>query len=195
MALKQAKSILRKELKSKLAAMTEEQRTLQSNLIFEKLLSMPEYKKSQRVCLYLHMKEEVQTFTILKHLLETNRECFIPHYKGPIMNMVKLNSLEDYESLPLTKWKIKQPADDDDRSDALETGGLDLILMPGLGFTLNGDRIGRGKGYYDTYLEKCRDKGFNPKTIALAYREQICVEIPVTDTDIKVDIVLHPDSD
>ena len=36
--------------------------------------------------------------------------------------MVKLSSMDDYASLPETKWKIKQPADDDVRPDALETG-------------------------------------------------------------------------
>ena len=43
-------------------------------------------------------------------------------YKGPVMKMVQLESLSDYESLPETKWKIKQPADDDVRPDALDTG-------------------------------------------------------------------------
>lgn len=64
--------------------------------------------------------------------------------------------------------------------------------MPGLGFTTAGDRIGRGKGYYDTYLQKCQEKGFHPKTVAMAYKEQICDSIPVTDTDMKVDFVLFP---
>jgi hypothetical protein len=38
------------------------------------------------------------------------------------MKMVKLNSWQDYCDLPETKWKIKQPADDDIRPDALDTG-------------------------------------------------------------------------
>ena len=38
------------------------------------------------------------------------------------MKMVKLESWEDFVQLPETKWKIKQPADDDVRPDALDTG-------------------------------------------------------------------------
>ena len=72
-------------------------------------------------------------------------------------------------------------------------GGLDVILMPGLGFTLDVARIGRGKGYYDTYLQKCLDQGCKPVTIALAYSQQICDNIPLTDTDMKVNLVLTPD--
>ena len=65
--------------------------------------------------------------------------------------------------------------------------------MPGLGFTRTGDRIGRGKGYYDSYLEKSREKGFTPLTIALAFNQQICETIPVGETDQKLDFVLYPD--
>jgi len=43
--------------------------------------------------------------------------------------MVKLESMDDYEKLPETKWKIKQPAADDEREDALATGYSILILI------------------------------------------------------------------
>ncbi|XP_060560173.1 5-formyltetrahydrofolate cyclo-ligase-like [Ruditapes philippinarum] len=191
MALKQAKAALRAELKARLAAMTNVDRKLQSNTITQMLTLTPEYQTSKRVCLYLSMPEEVNTYGIMKHALQ-NKECFIPQYIGPVMKMVKLESFEDYEKLPETKWKIKQPADSDIRPDALETGGLDLILLPGLGFTLQGDRLGRGKGYYDTYLQKCKEKGFNPRTVGLAYSQQICDSIPVSETDQKVDFILTP---
>lgn len=36
--------------------------------------------------------------------------------------MVKLDSMEDYERLPLTKWNIKQPDVNEIRDNALETG-------------------------------------------------------------------------
>ena len=69
-----------------------------------------------------------------------------------------------------------------------------MILMPGLGFTASGDRLGRGKGYYDTYLEKYKNKfGKTPQTIALAFREQICDSVPTSEHDIPVDMVLYED--
>lgn len=75
-------------------------------------------------------------------------------------------------------------------------GGLDLILMPGLGFDRSGRRLGRGKGFYDNYLERCiklsREK---PYTIAVAFKEQLCQEIPVDDHDMLIDEVLYEDDD
>lgn len=74
------------------------------------------------------------------------------------------------------------------------TGGLDLILMPGLGFDKNGNRLGRGKGFYDLYLQRCMShpKG-KPYTIALAFKEQLCEQVPVDDSDIHIDEVLYED--
>ncbi|KAL3866140.1 hypothetical protein ACJMK2_043469 [Sinanodonta woodiana] len=190
-----AKAALRKEIKIRLANMTDGERERQSDIVTQKLLQLPMLKSSHRVSLYLNMNDEVQTIGILKHLLASDHACFIPHYSGSCMKMVQLKSWEDYLSLPETKWKIKQPKNTDDRPDALETGGLDLILVPGLGFTRKGDRLGRGKGYYDSYVRKCEETGKRPLLIALAFYEQICDTIPVSEMDRAVDVVLFPEKD
>lgn len=74
------------------------------------------------------------------------------------------------------------------------SGGLDLILMPGLGFDKMGRRLGRGRGYYDTYLERClRHPKGKPYTIGLAFKEQLGQEIPIDDNDVPIDEVLFED--
>uniref|UniRef100_A0A194AN03 5-formyltetrahydrofolate cyclo-ligase n=1 Tax=Pinctada fucata TaxID=50426 RepID=A0A194AN03_PINFU len=191
--VKSAKAVLRKKLKIKLADLSDHVKQEQSKVVERKLLSLKEFQHSQRVSLYLNMADEVQTTGILRHLLNTQKDCFIPHYTGTDMKMVRIKSWEDFQSLPETKWKIKQPADSDIRENALDTGGLDVILIPGLGFTTDGARLGRGKGYYDTYLSKCEASGFKPLTIALAFNEQICQSVPTEETDRLIDIVLYPD--
>ena len=74
------------------------------------------------------------------------------------------------------------------------TGGLDLIFMPGLGFDKEGNRLGRGKGYYDAYLKRCAQQHAKPYTMALAFKEQICLQVPVEEHDVKVDEVLYEDA-
>lgn len=66
--------------------------------------------------------EEVNTEGILRHIFKSEKSCFIPQYIGPKMEMLKLYSMEDYQSLPVTKWNIKQPAADDKREEALSSG-------------------------------------------------------------------------
>jgi len=75
-------------------------------------------------------------------------------------------------------------------------GGLDLMLVPGLAFTRSGQRLGRGKGYYDRYLYRYRQlPDVNAlTTIALAFRQQIVGDIPTSEHDVVVDMVLFDDS-
>ncbi|KAL3288285.1 hypothetical protein HHI36_002733 [Cryptolaemus montrouzieri] len=107
------------------------------------------------------------------------------------MEMVKLYSMEDWENLPLTSWKIKQPKLKEQRENALDTGGLDLIILPGVAFTKDGKRIGHGGGYYDKYLKECREKQKkSPVTVALCFNQQYLENLPYESHDEKVDIVL-----
>ncbi|OCT86706.1 hypothetical protein XELAEV_18020395mg [Xenopus laevis] len=100
----------------------------------------------------------------------------------------RLSSVHEINQLPLTTWNICQPAEGDLRDDALSTGGLDLVLVPGLGFDKEGHRLGRGKGsFLDRYLKHI---GAKPYTIAVAFQELLCECIPVNNNDIEIDEIL-----
>lgn len=49
-------------------------------------------------------------------------QVFVPSYSGNQMVMLRINDMNDFESLPLTKWNIRQPNPDGSREDATETG-------------------------------------------------------------------------
>lgn len=198
-ALRAAKQALRREIKGRVAAVSDQEKLRQSRVVSQKLFRHPKYLSSQRVAVFLNMHDEVCTEDILQDIFKRGKVCFIPRYftKSSHMDMLRLRDMEDVKTLPLTSWNIQQPADDDtDREEALATGGLDLILMPGLGFDKKGNRLGRGKGFYDTYLERCRThpKG-KPYTIALAFKEQLCAEVPVGEHDFLIDEVLYEDEE
>ncbi|GAB1610888.1 5-formyltetrahydrofolate cyclo-ligase-like [Argonauta hians] len=189
-----AKAVMRKKCRHSLSLISDEDKMRQSEIISRKLINLPEFEASQRISIYLSTAEEVRTEPIMKKILASNKTCFIPHYSGTSMKMVALKSLQDYEDLPLTNWNIKQPRDDDVRRDALETGGLDLIVMPGLAFSLAGARLGRGKGYYDSYLKKCFEYGNKPITVALCFHQMLFDNIPVIPgSDMFVNKVIYPD--
>ncbi|CAG7817074.1 unnamed protein product [Allacma fusca] len=170
--------------------MTKEERQRQSNIITSKVLNSADYQNSRRICVYLSMDEEVSTKELLRDIFISGKSCFVPRYTQTNMEMLRLHSWQDFETLPLTKWNIRQPSEKDNREEALTSGGLDLILVPGLGFTNQGNRIGRGKGYYDRYLEKCAATSQPPVAIGLAFMEQIVSEIPSDATDITLDYIV-----
>lgn len=75
--------------------------------------------------MFLSMKDEVNTQEIIKDMLKCGKSCFIPRNESTSshMDMLKVNSLQDIEMLPLTSWNIRQPArDDNSREEALASG-------------------------------------------------------------------------
>ena len=127
---------------------------------------------------------------LLKYIFRQGKTCFIPRYQlqSNHMDMVKLVSPEEIASLPRTSWNIQQPSEDEVLEEALSTGGLDLIFEPGLGFNKQSNHLGWGKGYYDAYLKRClQSQDVKPYTLALVFKEQICLQVPVDENDVKVD--------
>ncbi|CAI9157735.1 unnamed protein product [Rangifer tarandus platyrhynchus] len=195
-AVSGAKRSLRAELKQRLRALSAEERLRQSHLLAQKVFTHSEYQKSKRVSIFLSMPDEIETEEIIKDIFRQGKTCFIPRYQlqSNHMDMVKLASPEEIASLPRTSWNIQQPGEDAVLEEALSTGGLDLIFMPGLGFDKQSNRLGRGKGYYDAYLKRClQSQDVKPYTLALAFKEQICLQVPVDENDVKVDEVLYED--
>ena len=62
---------------------------------------------------YLPMVDEINTLPLVKKIFDCNKECFIPKYVGDTMEMVRLDSYEEIDRLPLTPWNIRQPAGDE----------------------------------------------------------------------------------
>ena len=192
-AIQSLKRSLRRELKAKIKLMSDELKRNESLSITNKLQNLTIYQQSSRISVYLSMPSEVDTASILNDIFSHEKKCYVPLYNKDEMKMVRLKDIDDYNSLPLTSWNIKQPDEDEDRETAIESGGLDLIILPGLGFTKDGLRIGRGKGYYDNYLMKHFERiGKKPFTIGLAFSAQVCNEIPCTENDVKLDMILYP---
>lgn len=192
-ALVTAKSALRKEIKNVLKSLSLEEKRHQSSIVQRKLFEHELYQRSRRISIFLSMDDEIQTEPILKNALEAGKTCYIPRYdsKSTYMDMVRLHSWDEYVSLPVTKWDIKQPPLDEKCEEALTSGGLELILIPGLAFTSQGHRMGRGRGYYDTYLSKCKTSLTSmPHTVALAFKEQVLKYVPTGENDVLIDTVL-----
>ena len=69
---------------------------------------------------------------------------------------------------------------------------IDLMILPGVAFTPQGDRLGRGKGFYDRYTTR---KGFRALCLGVCYRHQLVEELPVEPHDRRVDMVITADAE
>lgn len=137
------------------------------------------YQDAKRIGIYLSMPTgEVQTDAIVRDALESGKQVFVPYLhksqdQSPdtprsVMDMVKLGSMADYESLERDSWGIPSidPKTVHEREHILgnsttstEVGQLDMVLMPGVAFDIDPQngfvrRLGHGKGYYDYFLHR-----------------------------------------
>ncbi|KAI8076526.1 5-formyltetrahydrofolate cyclo-ligase [Gilbertella persicaria] len=152
---------LKRQLRKDMAARLEKVTTLdlqkQSDLVFERLQQLDQFKHTKNISIYISMPTcEIMTKNMIYHILESDKNCFIPRCTKDTMEMVKINSIQDFDSLPINKWNIPEPPLDQPRENALDSSGLDLILVPGVAFDQNRNRIGHGKGYYDRYIKRCK---------------------------------------
>ncbi|KAH8414685.1 hypothetical protein KR009_004149, partial [Drosophila setifemur] len=171
------KVALRKRMKDALKCLKPEVIARQSQAVTAKVLTNQAFQQAQRVSIYLSTSSELDTTALLSEMFRLDKMVFVPTYEGSNMKMVRLRGMDEYESLPLTKWNIKQPDFKDAREDAMTNGhGIDLFIVPGVAFTRRGARMGHGMGYYDKFLRQHAEKYPSFKVVvmmALALNEQI----------------------
>ncbi|ORY91901.1 hypothetical protein BCR43DRAFT_478955 [Syncephalastrum racemosum] len=196
------KRTLRKELKTVLKAVSGSTLASESETVVQHLLDSDVYKKSRNISVYISMpSSEINTRSIIHDILHSSdKACYVPRWTADAMEMVRIKSWQDYLDLPINKWNIPEPPHDTPMENAFDHEGLDLILVPAMGFDENRNRIGHGKGYYDKYIESCRVWAKErqcqpPKTVGLALREQLLKggNIPTEPTDQKLDCIITPD--
>lgn len=180
---KDAKKALRKDIKELLSNLGEEDILTQSKRAQDTILSLQQYKDAQRVGIYLSMpRSEAQTDHLIRDAFKNDKHVFVPYLhsvpaesggkKRKIMDMLRLNSMQEYETLEHDSWGIPSlaaesvgtrengmgglglGASEDGTGDDIET--LDMLVVPGVAFDRAGARTGHGAGFYDAFLSKFR---------------------------------------
>ena len=178
-----SKEEIRKKTLSKRNQLSEKDRVMFSRIIFNKLLESEEYKKADRIAVYYPVGSEVQTFEIISDALINKKKVGLPR----VINddeikfyQIMENSLEEVE---FTKGKYGIM---ENITSTAELDQIDLLIIPGVAFDDECNRIGYGKGYYDRFLGK-NDIGY---IVGLAFENQMVKYIPINELDQKVDCII-----
>ena len=170
----------KKELRAQIKALkkqhSKEQLLEQSEKIMSKLEQHPDFIKAGRVMLYSALTDEVQTQAFLEqwHLKKT---IILPTVVGDDIIPVEYGKDTEFAT---GDFNILEPQNEP------YTGGFDLIVVPGVAFDAKGNRLGRGKGYYDRFL--CQH--LEVKRIGICFDFQFVDEVPSEPFDIRMDEVI-----
>lgn len=172
--------IEKKELRVNIKALkkqhTKEQLLEQSVAILSKLENDDDFKKARIVMIYSALPDEVQTQAFLEKW-RYRKKIILPTVAGDDIIPVEL---AEETTFAVGDFNILEPQNEP------YTGGYDLIVVPGVAFDRNGNRIGRGRGYYDRFL--C--KHLNVRRIGICFDFQLVDEVPTEPNDIKMDKVI-----
>lgn len=172
------KAELRKKILQEMKALSQEQKQAMDRVLTERFLQHPFYQEVKTIATYLSFPHEFQTQELIKRMLKDGKKVLIPKtYPKGRMEFV----VYDPKQLAKTSFGLLEPQGD---LEVVEPSQIDLIHVPGLAFTREGDRIGYGGGYYDRYLEH-----FAGHTMSTIYPCQV-QEFNFENHDIPVQEVL-----
>ncbi|MGM9627928.1 MAG: 5-formyltetrahydrofolate cyclo-ligase [Faecousia sp.] len=173
------KKELRRAIREKKRAMTEDEIENRSAKLAQLLYASDAYRNAQTIYGYLPYNQEVRTVPMLEQALRDGKRVAVPKVFGDEM---KFLYLEDLTQVAKGYAGIPEPiADEPEAQDRTA-----LVLMPGLAFDPQGHRIGYGGGFYDKFLAAEP----NHPTLALCYDFQLLPELETEEHDIPVDTVL-----
>ncbi len=139
------------------------------------------YKDAKVIYPYLAYNQEIITDTLIERAWADGKAVAVPKcYEDNRMEFHRISSFYDTEP---GKFGIPEPKCGDIANDSEV-----LIIMPGLAFDREFNRIGYGGGYYDRYLD--RIKGCTFTKVAFAYEFQMVDRIEADDYDYKVDVII-----
>lgn len=153
-----------------------EELQMQSDIIMRKLEQHPDFIKAQKIMLYSSLPDEVQTQTFIEKWRQQKR-IILPTVVGNDIIPVELAANTGFA---VGDFNILEP------QNVAYTGDFDLIVVPGMAFDRQGNRLGRGKGYYDRFL--CQHRSV--KKIGICFDFQLVDNVTVEENDIPMDEII-----
>ncbi len=146
----------------------------------ENVLSLPEFRAASSVALYSAFRNEVFTEILFQRALQSGKRVAYPRIRQDLLEFVKVTDPGD---LKPGAFGILEPSG----CETLCVRDLDLLVIPGVAFDLQGYRLGYGKGYYDRVLHGLDEAAV---LVGLCYEFQLIANVPAEEHDIHMDLVV-----
>lgn len=159
--------------------LSSEEREEKSKQIKKKLFALFEFRAAKTIFFYAAKGNEVETKGMIEESLSSGKKVGLPIVKG---KEIFFSRTFNYGKLLPSTFGILEPEEE----HPISLDRVDLIIVPGIIFDSQGNRIGFGRGFYDRFLKKIPD-AFK---IGLAFELQILETIPKISTDIPVDKIV-----
>ena len=175
------------ELKDRLRAtalesrrrLTRGERRDASRAITERLLTLPDLRRTRTVLVYAAMADEVDLGELVGPLHERGVRLLFPRVRGPELELVET---ADLLTLRLGFRGIREPT-----GPSVDPGLVEAALLPGSAFDPHGGRLGQGGGHYDRLLARMPERCLR---VGVCFACQVVPRVPLDVHDEPVDLVV-----
>lgn len=154
--------------------------TIASRQIQKNLKKIQAYYEAGTIACYYSIGSEVRTGNIIQEALSFGKTVSLPRVEGGSLVFYNVRGPEDLE---IGEFGIMEP-----KQSCPKTDKFDVVLVPAVAMTNDGQRLGYGKGYYDRFLGNV-----DAVTIALTYSKTLVKNIPRTDGDVLIQWIVTED--
>lgn len=176
-----SKALLRQQIRKAKERYSHDERLRMSQSIVTHVLAIPEVATARVILAYASLPDEVDTRTLLEQLLAAGKTVLLPKVvDGEKMEVRQYTGNGDLQE---GAFHIMEPIG----APYPTLSSIDVAIIPGMAFTHDGKRLGRGKGYYDRFLALLPR---HTKKIAICFPFQLIENIPTEPHDFVMDKVV-----
>jgi 5-formyltetrahydrofolate cyclo-ligase len=174
------KQLLRRQMLNLRAGIPLRERLVSDAAISRQVVNLSAFKDAEVIFAYVSTDDEIDTRAIIEEALKQGKRICVPRCEGRgIMRAYEIASFDDLQE---GSYGILEPRE---TCRYVEPKCLDLALVPCMGCTSRGERLGYGGGFYDRYLQ---DRTY--PAAALCRDALLLDELPVGEYDVPVDLVI-----
>lgn len=181
--IKTQKKTLRKTMKARKSTFSSAEKIKKSESIWHNIENLPAFKEAQTVMLYWSMDDEVYTHDFIEKW-HKKKTLLLPAVDGDDLRIKIFDGIGSMRPGP--DFGILEPVG----NDYPEPEKIDMIIVPGVAFDHQNNRMGRGRGFYDRLLRQS-----NALKVGICFDFQYIPVVPTEPEDIKMDMVVVEQSD
>lgn len=182
--LANSKSDLRQKIRAALHKISPAARSAASAQLFARLTEQSFWKNAATILFFAPLPDELDVWPLLEQFLAAGKICALPFFDSVTQAYSARRVQNLTTDIAIGKFGVREPASG---CPEIPLEKFDLILVPGVAFDWNGNRLGRGRGFYDRLLAKT-----GGLKCGVGYDFQLIGKVPAEPHDAKVNFVVTP---
>ena len=174
------KNEIRRKVKGLKSMLLEAEKLQAADEVFDRLEQTAAFLMADKILMYHSLPDELSTVRFLRKWRDRKR-FFLPRVNGVNLDILPY----DESRLEHGAFHIEEPTG----TNTVSPDEIEMVVVPGVAYDRSGNRLGRGRGFYDRLLASTR-----ATKVGVGYEFQLVDSIPAEPHDVKMDLVITQSS-